>query len=605
MDRIRTSWPSIVIFFGFVSCYVAERVLVLSPSTLSKLTIVSICASLTAVTLNYFISTPSPLDPRIRKSLIITSVGLAMTLVIYEALRLISNEDSSRQLVSILSGIWPALGIVCALPLISMEVAIQPGDFTETAKVLHARDRAVGFSLMLITFFWANFLLNRHDQKWELSAGNRAIASIETEQVVRELTKDVRIILFWPSTNEVGDRVESYFEPLKALNPRLSVERVDHALATATARRTGIRENGHISIQRGPASEQIRIGDRPRVARSPLRHLDRNVIEALIKVTVPKRTAYFTQGHGERSLKVSRKEDGRLTLKSLRKLLEKSQYVLKPLGLTEGSTESIPEDAAFLIVLDPLESFLDAELDVLREAGRHNLRLLIVLDAERDPSTINPLLGLFGLRYSPTPLAHMRSYVPLTRTRADREFIFSNRYSSHPAVTTLTRNTSLVTVMRRAASLELIQTSSLTENQHQLKRDIVLTALDNTFRDENKNLNQDPTEAGANYPLAVAITRTSTRGTQHEARIMVLADTDVFGNNLLNFKKLGNRHLLKDITSWLPVNENPIIPAVSEKDSPIIHRSEDDTLVFYGTVFLVPFGVLVLGVIATRRRREK
>lgn len=495
---------------------------------------------------------------------------------------------------------WMLLLGLSLVPLLSIELAVHPvgrAPIYELGGLTRAHARGLGMALLTAVLALANYVVSNNDVRTDLARGSRATASEATLRAVRELTKPVEVTLFWPRTNEVGDLVSNYFEPLSALNAKLSVRRIDHALAGESARKANITENGWLELRHENAREKVRVGTKIRAARGALRRLDRKVLESIIKVTVRERVAYVTAGHGERGLRARDKDDSRPALTLLRRQLEAWQFEVKTFGVGDGATTAIPDDASLVIVAGPEKPFLPAELEVLHRARR----LLILLEAERGGAEgTDALLSPFGLRLDEGLLANARSNAPLTRTKADRSFVWTNRYSAHPAVTTMSRNERLATVLGRSGSL--VKTS--TGGPPNQKVDIVMTAVDDTFIDSDGDLERDAQERSTNFPLAAAVTRTATSGPQDEGRVFVLADTDVFGDELIKLVQ-GNFYLLRDVVAWLQVDEDPIVPTVSEKDVRIVHQAEEDAILFYGTTFGAPLFVLALGALATRRRRSR
>jgi hypothetical protein len=196
-------------------------------------------------------------------------------------------------------------------------------------------------------------------------------------------------------------------------------------------------------------------------------------------------------------------------------------------------------------------------------------------------------------------LVNERTNVPFTRTEADRTSIWSNRYSSHESVTTMTRNNKLATIFKKAGSL-----SKADKLPDKVKLDLVLTSVDDTFQDMNGNLNFDKdTDKKASFGLAAAVTKTSTSGKKSdETRLFVVSDADVFADDLIKFE--GNFTLLADIVYWLRAVDDTVVPTIAESDVQIVHKKEEDTFWFYSTTFGVPALVLGFGLFNVVRRRR-
>lgn len=617
MQRLHAVWPSWAVLAGLVFVFFGERAFAFSsPARLTLDLLATVCLLSALAYRAKELLSATEATRLVRRALIASTAGVVLSLALYALIPLaLSGDDASSRAKSVVWALWPTFLVISAFPLAALELAVSAVAFNaayETDRVLGALRRGLGLALLLAALFFLNLLAARHDLKWELSAGNRASPSVATKRAVDELTKDVTAILFFPRANEVGDAVERYVEQLTARNPRLTYQRVDQALASELAGKTRVTDNGWLALMHEGTSERIRIGETPQSAKVTLRRLDREVLEALLKVTVRKRVAYLTTGHGERAHLRKDEEDPRAPVTLIKKQLETWQFQVKPFGVAEGSTQEIPEDASVVMILGPEKPFLPAEVEVLSAALEKGARLLLALDPEADTSSLDPLLTRIGIRLDRAPLANAASHAPLSRTKADRAFIWSNRYSSHPSVTTMTRNSRLATVFGSPGSLERLEANTAATGTAaatgtplpQAKLDVVLTAIDNTFRDVDRDLEKDAGEADSNYPLAAAMTRTSTLGPKGETRVFVLPDADVFADELIKLVQ-GNLLLFRDVVYWLQVDEEPIVPTVSEKDVRIVHKSDEDTALFYGTTFAAPLLVLGVGYLATRRRKAR
>jgi hypothetical protein len=602
--RIHQLWPTIAAGLALVLVFIGERVLAGSDSGRITMAVGGGGALLVAAAMRFreLATAPEPNKP-VARILLGCTVGLIAGLALYALIALVFTADDAKNTRAIL---WaPSLTVlICsAVPLLLVEIATSAAAFIdryEHGRVRQAFQRGLALALLLCSLVLINFLANRHEVKWDLSYGQRSIASEQTRKAVRDLSEPVKVRLFFPRGNEVAEFLTPYFESLSSLNPNLAVERVDHALAGQAAKDAGVTENGYIAISREKNHDKIRIGEKMTSARSALRKLDQNFIASLIKVTREKKTAYFTVGHGERSYQADAKET-RSGLKILKELLDRNQFTTKNLGIAEGLSDKLPEDAAVVFMLGAEKEVSPAEIEAInRSIEKGGARMLIALEAEREGQTLDALLAPLGLKFDRTILANERSNVPLTRTEADRTLIWSNRYSSHESVTTMTRNAKLATVFSKTGSLSKLSDKA----PERTKVEMVLTAIDDTFADADNDLTFDRDgEKKSPFGLAAAITRTSTSGKKaDETRLFIIADADVFTDDLIRFE--GNLNLLADVIYWLRAVEDPVVPTISAEDVQIVHKKEEDAFWFYSTTLGVPALVLSLGLVVTRRRRR-
>ncbi|MEK7703636.1 MAG: hypothetical protein AAB426_01660, partial [Myxococcota bacterium] len=107
-----------------------------------------------------------------------------------------------------------------------------------------------------------------------------------------------------------------------------------------------------------------------------------------------------------------------------------------------------------------------------------------------------------------------------------------------------------------------------------------------------------PTLRAASGPAQLAMAIESSKG----GRALVLGDADLAADGLIAVA--GNAYFLLDGVRWLAHDEESVGEVASEEDVPVLHRTERDRVWFYGTSFVVPAGVLGIGLWGTRRRRS-
>ncbi len=604
--RIHKLWPSWLLVAGLVVVFAGERVFAADDTLRSVLGVLAVVLLGGAVVVRYVEWSAAGVD---RKPVLTViggaTIGVASSMILYALIPLAFDGDTSfdERMRGVLWAVWPIVLVSSGLPLLFVEAAVSPVayiDRYERAQVRRSATRGLSLALFLSALFVGNYLVLRHDRKLELAAGHTATADEQTRRIVRDLTEKVRVVLFFPRANDVAERVAQYFAPLAALNANLEVEQIDHALAFELAKDAGVTENGYVALYKDKATDKIRLGTNYRSSRSALRRFDNSFIRALIKVSTSERTAYFYQGHDERPLNAARSDDQRAPIGKLRKQLETWQFKVKPFSVGEGSAAELPKDGDIMFIVGPEKPFLAGEIEVLKKALDRGLRLFIALEAERTGDPLDELLAPLGLKFDKTRLAALSSNIPLTRTKADRSYVYSNRFSSHRSVTTMTRNTSKVAAIFYGAGSLAKRDDSRLKNA---KTNIVLTARPDTFADANDNLDRDPGEGGQSLGLAAAVTITSTVGKRPESRVFVLADADALSDRLIGLLP-GNAYFLLDIVRWLEPRQETFAATTDEEDVKIIHKGTEDSLVFYGTTLAIPVLILVVGAFATRRRRR-
>jgi len=598
--RIHPSWPVLATVGGLALLFIGEQILSGFEAERYILAGAGAIAVLAAAVVRLGdMSRGAPGDVRVRKRLALSTLAVVVALALYGVRAYVLTGDDHEKLRELLAVGWPILLACGVAPLVSMEVATLAAARAtsyEHRRLDRAFERGLGMALLVACVFVANFLFDRHDVKVDLSTGKKAEATAPTRRMVRELTQPVQVVLFFPGANEVSEALQQYFGSLDS--DQLDIKVIDQALAGKTASEAGVNENGYVAVSSGKVHEKIRLGTNLRGARSALRSFDSNFAKALVKVTREKLIAYFTAGHGERSTSPGG-DDKRAALRMLKQQLKANRYDVRELGVAEGLAHDIPRDASIVFIMGPEKPFLPEEVAALERAMLRGTRILVALEGEREGDPLEGLLAKVGLKFDKTLLVNDRAFVRVTRTKADQMFIYSNRYSSHSSVTTMTRHSNkLATLFARTGSIE-----KLPVTPRGFRVDMVLTALDATYADANGDLKfQDGQETRKAFGLAAAVTRTGTTTTDKQTRVFVVSDVDVFTDEYVKFQ--GNPYLLGDIVYWLRDAKEPVLPTVSEADVRIVHRRDEDAWWFWSTTFGLPAVVAGVGLVVAGRRRR-
>jgi hypothetical protein len=599
-ERIHRLWPSVAAVGAMLITYFGERVLPSAGPMRIVFAALSAGLLLAAIAMRAkeLGAVPEHRKPVV-KSLLFGTVGIAVGLALYAMIPLALKGEGSA-LERIRGVTWVVFLILLAISaarLIALELAVFPVayiDRYEYRRISRALMRGTALAMLLSVVFLTGYIAKRVQLKADLASAGRIEPSAATKQIFKETTKPVRVILFFPAASDVIEVVDDYFDKLGKL-PNIEMIKTDQALDTKLASDMGVGENGYVVVAHEKIAEKIRIGEKLQNAKSALKSFDQNLAKGLIKVTKQQAVAYFTVGHGERRTE-SVADDVRSGHGTLKQGLSANRYEVKTLGVAEGLAADVPKDAALVFIMGPTKPFLAEEIASLKRALDRGVRLLICLEPEAEGDAMAELLAELGLKFDKTILVNDEGHVKVSYTDADKAFLYSNRYSSHASVTTMTRySAKLATLFPRTGSLEKI------ENAPKGTRvDMVIQALDGTYADLDGDLAFDEgKEQRKAYGLAAAVTRTASAS---ESRAFVLADADVFADKYLRFQ--GQAVLLDDVIYWLRDMKDPILPTVTEEDVRIAHKRDEDALWFYSTTLGVPLLVGAAGLVVVKRRRR-
>jgi hypothetical protein len=412
------------------------------------------------------------------------------------------------------------------------------------------------------------------------------------------LDEPIEIALFFPPANEVREKVDEYMTDLAKESKFFELQHYDQAIDVQKARDLQVFANGAVVVAKKGRREQISPGLELETARSTLQKFDQEFQKRLLQVVKSKRTIYFVTGHGERSEDNSSPTDKRWPIRRLKEFFRAQNYELKNLSVAEGLAVDVPKDAGAVVLIGPTKPLVREESASLVRYFQNRGRMMIAMDPE---ANVEPkeLLEPLGVRFVPTMLANDQIYMVYTKQLSDRSILATVSFSSHPSVTTLSRIGRAPVIFYTSGHLE-----EISPRPKDTLIDFAVHAQPQTWNDLNNNYQFDPPqEVRKAWEIMAAITGKSGMPVDEQSRALVLADSDCLSDEFIN--QFGNPYLAIDGMKWLLGEESIAGEIASEEDVPIQHTRNQDKIWFYSTSFAIPGLVLVVGVLATRRRSRK
>jgi hypothetical protein len=464
----------------------------------------------------------------------------------------------------------------------------------------HGLAAALGIALV----FPVNYIASRHAESWDLAYFKAARPGTATLNVAESFARPVHVRVFVEPHSEIRQDLEAYFDELDG--PKVQVSYHDQAAEPELARELRVRQNGQVAFTLGeleredgedaakksaPTTEVLRIGGSDTAARRTLRDLDTEVRKRLIKLARGEKKVYLTVGHGELEFDGAGKSPlERLDI--LEKLLGAAQFDTATLSAEDGLAERVPEDADVVMILDPKQPFMEAEIEALEAYLDRGGSLFVALEPRAgqgdalvaDDNPIGPLLDKLGVEMRPERLVAERGFLPVTRNKVDQVNLITDQFSSHPSTSVLSRTSpTLVMVMPGAGHLAKAKDA---------KADVVFTVRSHRYAwaDLDADLEYEPKdgEKKKKYPLAAASER---EDGQAKWRAMVVSDASALSD--FGMRARGNQQFVYDTLNWLIETEELSGTMESEQDVRIRHSKEDQVWWFYGTVLGIP--LLLLG----------
>ena len=534
----------------------------------------------------------------------------------------------------------PMLLAFSLLPVLAAQWAVARGGSAGALKVdaLRVKETAAnilslalaGSALVLIGYVGSALNRTADFSYFKTSRPGEAV-----REIVRSMDGTLTAAVFFPEVNAVRDEVLNYLRELERATGNVVIEEYDRYADPVAAADYNARNDGEIFLRVDGRTEQIGFLLNLTEARGRLRIMDSHVQQALLMLTRARRVAYLTNGHGELNDPLASDEPeqqpdprelwrpGQSELDqgpppaALRELLSFLNYEVRDIGVRRGLGDRVPDDAAMVMILGPQRSFLEAERNAIREYLDRGGSLLVALEPGSD-FRLEDFRDRLGVDHDPSMTVDDEVHLRVTNTISDRQWIITNRFSTHPSVTTASRrgvNQGVVMVgpgrIRAAEDVEGLRTT------------LTINSYPSSYLDLNGNFRFDEdTEVRESHGLAAAIERVAEDGGASAAgdaagedaaaaedaagedegdaetasmRALVYADAQIFEDRILTSSQL-QASLVADGIRWLGQEEAFSGEVVSEEDVPIVHTRSENIVWFYAIIFGAPALVLGLGV---------
>jgi hypothetical protein len=507
------------------------------------------------------------------------------------------DEAATARWQGVWGSIFPIVTVLGLLPtlrldqLLASHPIVMPAGAASAAQI-HGVTAALAIALM----FPVNYLAKQHEKEVDVAYFRTTRPGESVLSLVSTLTEPLEVILFFPSGSEVASELRPYFTQLADQSGgKLNLRVVDQAFDPKLAEDLKVRENGQIVLKQGDKNEKFKLDLDMDKAKRDLRKLDSLVQKHLLKLTRGAGTVYFLAGHGEANWRDN--EDPFRKINVFKKdILEPSNLKVKTLGVADGSTTAVPDDAAMVIVAAPSEPLLPEEIDTLKKYWDQGGALYVLLSPKSDPMT--DLLAHVGLESGTAPLANAEAHARLFGGLADNVLIGTNKYGSHPSVKTLSRNSQVAHMVLPGA----VFVQKKGEGAGSEKVTTLVRSMPNTWEDTDGNFLASEGEAKKVYELAVAVTKeVEADGEKKEARALVVGSVGVLADGpIVNLK--ANEVFPRDGIMWLNHDEEIAGDVESEEDVKVQHTRQEDWMWFLTAIVAVPAMVLGAGVMFIRFR---
>ena len=369
-------------------------------------------------------------------------------------------------------------------------------------------------------------ILNNHNYRVDLTPEKRFTLSPRTEQIAKNLEREVHAFAFINPDRPENFFVEDMLWRMGNLSKHFHYTIVDMNRNPALARQYHAQQYGTLVFESEGQQKGVLLSSGESAVASTLLQVSRK----------KERNIYFLTGHGEGSLA---DEDHHRGYSRLRGSIVDETYHEKTLSFgTSGGV--VPTDASVVVILGPKGPFSAEEIAALEAYVQRGGSLFVLLDVHGSPS-----LAQFLEKYN----IHVPDLVavdPAKRLYAGEVITYRVSATAKPHPMILSVNAPPIFSLARAVQVKDEQEKGI------IARPILATSGDG-FATAFSHIRKDGTadfDAGRDVsgpiPIAgeVAIKNGETFG-----RISVFGDADMLNNGLLD--QGGNRDLFVNAINWL------------------------------------------------------
>ena len=444
-----------------------------------------------------------------------------------------------------------------------------------------------------------NWIANRQNKQWDLSAGGQCTLSDQTRQIVTSLTKPVTIKAFYAdSSAEVRDRLESY----AYLSSQVKAEYVDAVRNPVETRALGVTTVPTFVIQY-EGRTQLATGTDEQALTNALK----KVIEGKAK------KVYFVLGHGEHDPTKSDAEG----YSEISAALKNDTFDVATLMLAQEG--KIPEDASVLIIAGPRVDFLTSEVDLLRAFVKKGGKVQLMLDppeksASADPANLIAFAREWGVDVGKNIIVDVSG---AGQQIGQGPFSPIAGGTSHPITEPMGNIGSAFPLARTATPVEggvgghTAQRVLETSPQSWAEADVAgLMANATPKREPEKGDLAGPLSIAAAVATPATDVPAAAEGApapaadapKPETRVLVVGDSNFASNRFIGLS--GNRDLFLNMANWLAQQENLISIRPKTPDTSSISMNEDQAwFVAIFAQFMVPALLLFAGILVWWKKR--
>lgn len=473
---------------------------------------------------------------------------------------------------------------------------------------------SAGVLLVAALVLFVNYFGWKYNKRFDWTGSQLYSLSERTENVVKELDKDVEFIVFLsPNQRDVYEPTQEVLARYDAASPRIRVRMVDperNPLETQQLiQKYGVQSAG-VVVASGNDRRVIDAGELAELDYSTVQFTGQPEMKgykgeqlftsALLQLSEGKKPRIlFTTGHGELSLD----DQGPGGLARAQQILGSDNFDIEEWASL--GKPAVPEGTDLVVIAGPKASFVKPELDLLSAYLARGGRLLVMLDPTLGQAASSGLVqtGLeawlagHGVQVGQNIVVDPSNPLPFFGP----ETIFIQSYGDHPIVKPLADG-NLPVLMNVARSVAVGNAPGLkiTELLRTSAEGWGETGLANL-----QSVGRDATDMAGPILLGAAVESEAAGEGQRPTRLVVFGDSEFAANQLLE-ANVANSVLLTNALNWLVEREALLgIPPKKTEQVHLTLTSQELRTIFLLAIVVLPVLTIASGAAVYYRRRRR
>lgn len=457
---------------------------------------------------------------------------------------------------------------------------------------------AIFYLLFFIVIGLLAFLSREFHFQADWTYGNRNSLTEATRSLLQKVDEPLMFVAYVPDDPALQEQLRKLVAKYQRVKPDIKLEFVNPDLEPMRAKQDGIQYAGQMAIYLGERSEVVEQTTEPVIA---------NAIQRMSRGS--ERLVVFLEGHDERD-PLADTSNG---LSQFLSTLERSGFKVQPHNLVR--TQTIPDNARFLVIASPQKDLLPGEVEVIKKYVERGGNLLWL----QDPGGLHglkPLADLLGLKVSEGTVLDANEQLHEVLGVTHPAIVPVVDYGKSAIAEKLTGSQSLFPFATMVEPNPVKEQTSLVWQQDEL-----LNTLPNSWLETDKvdgAVTYEEEKGDVLGPISIGFTLTrlldqpeNTQGStsanpkqERQQRVVVIGDSDFLINSFIG--KGVNLDLATNIFNWLSADDNLLNIQVNNAPDTNFAMGDTSSLALASFFLIVlPLTLLLLGTMIWLRRRRR